>query len=200
MTVTRGDHAGGLRELKKTRTRAAIQDHALRLYLTQGYANTTVEQIAEAADVSQSTFFRYFPTKAETVLYDRLDPVMMEALVQQPAELPPLAAVRAAIHEVLDQIGAEALELEKSRWKLVVEVPELRAAVFERTGESAMMLAEAIGERVGRPATDVAVLTWVGAVTGAVIAAFTTGMQDPEPDLLASLDAAISYLEAGLPL
>ncbi|HUJ75276.1 MAG TPA: TetR family transcriptional regulator, partial [bacterium] len=67
----------GLRERKKAKTRAVIQQHALRLMKEQGYQATTVEQIAEAAEVSPSTFFRYFPTKEDVVLYDVLDPVLM---------------------------------------------------------------------------------------------------------------------------
>jgi AcrR family transcriptional regulator len=69
----------GLRERKKAKTRAAIQRHAWRLFQEQGYAATTVDQIAEAAEVSQSTFFRYFPTKEDVVLTDDYDPVMIEA-------------------------------------------------------------------------------------------------------------------------
>lgn len=53
----------GLRERKKAKTKAAIQQHALRLFRQQGYQATTVEQIAEAAEVSPSTFFRYFPPR-----------------------------------------------------------------------------------------------------------------------------------------
>ena len=44
-----------LRERKKAKTRAAIQEHALRLFHEQGYEETTVEQIADAAEVSPST-------------------------------------------------------------------------------------------------------------------------------------------------
>ena len=73
-----------LRERKKAKTRAAIQEHALRLFMEQGYEQTTVEQIADAAEVSPSTFFRYFPTKEDVVMYDAFDPLMVEAFRAQP--------------------------------------------------------------------------------------------------------------------
>jgi DNA-binding MurR/RpiR family transcriptional regulator len=49
----------GLRDRKKIKTREAIRRAAMLLIDKNGYAHTTVEQIADAADVSPSTFFRY---------------------------------------------------------------------------------------------------------------------------------------------
>lgn len=77
----------GLRERKKAKTHAAIQEHAMRLFAEQGYEATTVEQIAAAAEVSPSTLFRYFPTKQDIVLHDALDPLLFAAFGEQPPEL-----------------------------------------------------------------------------------------------------------------
>ncbi len=79
----------GLRERKKARTRASLREHALRLFREQGYQATTVEQIAAAAEVSPSTFFRYFPTKEDVVLQDDMDTRLVEAFARQPPDLAP---------------------------------------------------------------------------------------------------------------
>ena len=70
----------GLRERKKQKTRWAIQEHALRLFAEQGYEATTVDQIAAAAEISPSTFFRYFPTKEDLVIEDEYDALLVEGL------------------------------------------------------------------------------------------------------------------------
>src|ERR687886_66340 len=89
--------AVGLRERKRARTKAAIQQQALRLFREQGYEATTIEQIAEAAEFSPSTFFRYFPTKEDVVMYDDIDPLLVAAFDAQPGELSPIQALRGAV-------------------------------------------------------------------------------------------------------
>ena len=57
----------------------------MRLIKANGYANTTIEQIADAAEIAPSTFFRYFPTKESVLMANDLDQVTINALAQQPA-------------------------------------------------------------------------------------------------------------------
>src|ERR1700716_2088893 len=121
----------GLRERKKAKTRAAIQRHALRLFREQGYDATTVDQIAEAAEISPSTFFRYFPTKEDVVLEDEYDPLIIEGLLAQPADLPPLEAVRRTVREILGALPDEEETRIYQRIQLSLEVPVLRARMWD---------------------------------------------------------------------
>jgi AcrR family transcriptional regulator len=200
MTSSPSDRPVGLRERKKAKTRAAIQRHALGLFRDQGFAATTVDQIAEAAEISPSTFFRYFPTKEETVLYDELDPVLMAAFAAQPAEFSPFSAIRATLREVFGQLSHENWERERDRQVMVFTVPELRAVFLEQLTSGMRMLAQGAAERVGRSPDDFEVLNWAGALVGVVLAAFVTAGKQPLKDFLDVLDDALAHLEAGLPL
>src|SRR5688572_33179378 len=79
----------GLRERKKKATRDAIHHGAMRLFAEHGYAHTTIEQIAEAADVSRATVFTYFPTKEDIVFGEAPQAIAMlgEALRAAPSTI-----------------------------------------------------------------------------------------------------------------
>ncbi|MGB3485774.1 MAG: TetR/AcrR family transcriptional regulator [Mycobacterium sp.] len=79
----------GLRERKKLRTRSTLVDAAAELCLAQGYDNTTVEQIAAAAEVSPRTFSRYFPTKDAviTAIIEDVARFVAAELADQPADI-----------------------------------------------------------------------------------------------------------------
>jgi AcrR family transcriptional regulator len=188
----------GLRERKKAKTRAAIQAAALHLFERQGYQATTVDQIAEMAEVSQSTFFRYFPSKEDVVLLDRYDPLLLAALGAQPAELSPIAALRRTLRSVLGGLPAEELERERQRAMLIVSVPELRARALDDLAASMQPFAEAVAERTGRPVDDSAVRALTGAVLGVSILAMLTASQDPSADWIELMDTGLAHLEAGL--
>ena len=189
----------GLRERKKAKTRASIQAHALRLFAEQGYHETTVEQIADAAEVSPSTFFRYFPTKEDVVLYDQFDPQLIEAFLAQPAELSPVAAVRRAMRLVFEQAPAAETEREFQRHELARSVPELRARMLDGFVSGLEMFSDALAERTGRRTDDVAVRTLAGAIIGIGLSAMLTGEGRPE-EFFDRFDAHLAQLEAGLDL
>ena len=195
-------HKPGLRELKKARTRNEIQRQALLLFQRQGYAATTVEQIAAAAEVSPSTFFRYFPTKEDVVLYDDYDPKFMAAFLRQPKELAPIAALRGALHDVFSEVSEEQRELEYQRGLLINTEPALRARSLTATLGSLGMLTDAIAERVGRSPKDFAVRNFVGAVFGAMFVTWQSiiGEDEAPTDFISVVDASLAHLEAGLPL
>jgi AcrR family transcriptional regulator len=190
----------GLRERKKAKTRAAIQRHALRLFREKGYAGTTVEQIAEAAEVSPSTFFRYFPTKEDVVLYDPTDLPMFAAFEAEPPDVPPIRAIRNAMRMVFGGLSAEELAGQLERDELIRAVPELRSRMIDSFVDGIDVFSELLAGRVGRSADDIAVRTWVGAFIGAVIAVYLSATDLTPENYFRLFDDALAQLEAGLPL
>ncbi|GIH63183.1 acyl-CoA-like ligand-binding transcription factor [Microbispora siamensis] len=190
-----------LRERKKAKTRRTIQEEALRLFAEQGYEATTIEQIAEAAEVSPSTFFRYFPTKEDVVARGDYDQIILEMIKAQPPDLPPLTALRTAFRTAFASMRAEELDKVLARAKLSASVPALRARTLDGLFDTIDMLAGAVAERAGRDPRDLAVRALVGAVMGVLLPAMFTwverGGATPLPDLV---DEALGYLEAGLPI
>ena len=173
----------------------------MRLFHEQGYAATTVDQIAEAADVSQSTFFRYFPTKEDVVLTDEYDPLMVAALRAQPAELSPIEAVRRSVRELFGQFTDELWEAEQRRQTLIRTVPELRMRIQQQFADSITMLAEVIAERAGLPADDFSARVLAGAVIGAALAATKDGVGLAQGvTYFEQFDQALALLQDGLPL
>lgn len=195
------DHSAiGLRERKKAKTRAAIQSHALRLFRRDGYDATTVQQIIEAADVSESTFFRYFPSKADVVLTDDFDPLIVESFLGQPAELRPIPALRAAFRAVFAGLTDAQQAEQRDRMLLVMSVPELRAAMLDQFAAAMRLMTEMFAQRAGRDASDMRVRTVAGAVVGAAIAAIFSLTDDPGADFPTRLDEAMELLDGGLEL
>ena len=63
---------------KTARTRAALMAAAFELFARQGYEQTTVAQIAEAAGVTEMTFYRHFGSKDQLLVDDPYDPLIAE--------------------------------------------------------------------------------------------------------------------------
>jgi AcrR family transcriptional regulator len=205
MLDSRQARPDGLRERKKARTRASIREHALRLFREQGYHATTVEKIAEAAEISPSTFFRYFPTKEDLVLQDDMDTRLIEALERQPAGLSALAAVRAAVREAFASYNAADLDMIRETTRLTMTVPEVRARAVDEFTRTIGLISQALAKRAGRSADDLNVRVMAGAIIG-VIMAITIPWEDGWADRqtmeesFQRIEQGLALLEAGLPL
>ena len=117
-----------LRDRKTEQTRARIADAALDLFAKQGYAETTVDEIARAADISRRTLFLYFPNKA-AMLFDHLVG-QREAAIDRLRARPTSEAVLASLHAVLRDLCEEGYDrrlLRQIRTVLDTE-PEIAAS------------------------------------------------------------------------
>src|SRR4051812_34906805 len=117
---------GGLREIKKQRTREAISDAALKLFAEKGYEHTTIADIAAAADVAPRTFFGYFPSK-EAVLFAEAenDAISFQAALEnRPEGVTTMEAMRGWIGQQFGE-GKFADEREQERRRCIDKSPEM---------------------------------------------------------------------------
>ena len=189
-----------LRERKKLKTRASIQKEAMRLFLEKGYGETTIEEIAEAVEISPSTFFNYFPSKEDVVLQDELDPLILAAFDSQPPGLSPIAALRNAIRIVFKDLTPEQDAMMRQRIRLMSSEPELRATMLNQFAELVDQIAHLLATRVGRSADDFAMHNLAGALLGVMMSAMLVAADQPEADMFTLADQALAHLDAGLPL
>ena len=203
MGVIRADEPPklGLRERKKAKTRALIQQIALRLFRDQGYAATSIEQIAEAAEVSTTTVFRYFPTKPDLVISDDLDARFLEAARAQPADLNIVQLVRNSIRSVFSAPTDLEMDTLWERERLMWREPEVRTAMLAELVRTLREAVEFVAERTGRPVDDDKVIATAGALIGVSLAAWFACEGDTSLARYASLlDSAAAHLEHSLPL
>jgi AcrR family transcriptional regulator len=169
----------GLRERKKARTRQALVDAGLELFIRQGFEHTTIEEIVDACEVSRRTFFRYFASKEEifTAESDDRRAEMVALLTQRPPDEPPWRSVRAAIVDftrVHWRDGPRRL----ARARLIAATPALRAASLEAQHRWERALVDALARRAG-PSVDRLELHLVaGAATAALHAAIEVWTAD----------------------
>lgn len=190
----------GLRERKKLRTKTAIQKEALRLFLEKGFEETTIEDIAEAVDISPSTFFNYFPSKEEVVFQDELDPLILKEFDAQPPNLNPIRRLRNAMRAVFGHLTPEQERLMRQRTQLLLSTPELRGAMLGQFADLVDQISQLLASRVAKRTDDFAVHNMAGAVLGVLFAAVNTMVNNPKADIAGLADRALAHLEAGLPL
>ncbi|MET8134548.1 TetR family transcriptional regulator [Streptomyces sp. NPDC005251] len=190
----------GLRERKKIKTRIAIREATYRLIAEQGYDATTIEQIAEAAEVSPSTVFRYFPTKEDIVLTDEYDPLLERELRERPADEPWFESLRHVIRKAIGVSSSEDPEITRLRTRLLVEVPAVRSRMMESMSVTGRLLSRAIGERSGRDPDSLEVRVFAMSLIGGLMETSLYWAETGQGDDLAELvERTVNVLEHGLP-
>ena len=171
-----------------------LQDVALRLFEEHGYDNVTVEQIASAAGVSHMTFFRHFPTKQSVVVSDPYDPLIAEAVSHQSQDLGALERVRRGLIEVSTAVGDALDRSTRSRIRIGVSHPKLRAAMWENNAVTGELLASALIES---GESEFVARVVVGACLGAVMAALVDWAEDDSGESLGvRIKQALDLLES----
>jgi AcrR family transcriptional regulator len=190
----------GLRERKKRATRTAIHDAAMRLFAERGFAGTTMDQIAEAADVSRATVFTYFATKEDVVLGDGSGAVeALGAALRENAAAGTVATVREWLGQLAGWFEPElVLQL-----KIAREVPVVGARRLQLYGEVERVIAGALADEIHEELA--ARLAAASLVAGVRIAEETAAarmernqraLTQRETDNL--LDDAVAFAEAGI--
>lgn len=156
-----------LRDRKRAATRLALETAALELFIDRGFAKTSIDEIAARADVSRSTFFRYFGSK-EAVLFAREEEAgnrFAELIKARPRKDGPLQAFEHAMVTLVEEATFDLpLELMAARQTLLTTDPTLRMRRAENltrwTDRIAQVLAEREGQDAQQPSHRLA--AWVG--------------------------------------
>ncbi len=190
----------GLRERKKQETRDKLHRAALELFAKQGYQQTRIAEIAEAADVSESTFFRYFESKEGVALEGirRRAEVMVEAICARPAHESPIDACLAVATSV-EVAGLRPNVDEAGDFALIATTPALAPRAIAMGERFVNILAQDVARRLGEPLGSVRVRVQAHALNMATMAAMEVWLADPtRVDLLAVSREALLELKRGL--
>ena len=160
----------GLRARKKEQTHGAIVAAALDLFEAKGYDATTIEDIAEASNVSSRTFFRYFDSKLDVVFPGKSDdePLMAECLDARPSEEGPVEAAHHVIREMLAEMLAGDDDTTMRQLRVVMANPSLRALAVEHSQQHRGELVPAFAKRMHASPEDVGPHVLAAAVAEAI--------------------------------
>jgi AcrR family transcriptional regulator len=145
----------GLRERKRAKTHARIQDEAIRLFSERGFEATTLDDIAEAAEVSRRSLFDYFESKEEICFSSRADfpNLIAEAIGRRPADEPLLDMVENAL---IDMGRSYVSPQTRNLAQLIRNTPVLSARDQAKYGHLERAMAKALADRKSLPETDTA--------------------------------------------
>jgi AcrR family transcriptional regulator len=181
----------GLRERQRTAAMYRIQTMALDLFERRGYDDVTIEEIAEASDVSASSIYRYFGTKEQLVLWDEYDPVLGDHIERAVADEVPLAGLRREMTAAIDAFTPEDERRLVRRLRLTSDNPELEKATVGQVYAATTLVEEVLARQLDRPVDDLEVQVFAHALIGGFVGLFHhwqgSGFREPLRELVAQM-------------
>jgi len=181
----------GLRERKKAMTRLALEDAALELFAAKGFDHTTVDEIAEACNVSRRTFFRYFASKEDIFAGDKNehDSQVFDLIASRPADEPALESLRATVLTMAAELATDRDRV-VAKVRIINETPSLRSSGLEHEQGSIDLIVDALARRSATPLDDDALFRLrlvtqaaVGAMRAAIDRWVATGAREDIADV-----------------
>lgn len=186
----------GLRELKKNRLRRTLELEALRLFAEQGYEATTVEQIAARAEISTTTFYRYYSSKEDLVVSGADG----DQGFRFTEPLPPGRSPADGLRELIARLRGTDTVLDPeersrllTRFRLIASSPELRALHQQRIQEGIQALTRLLAQEDPPSLRTRVVAAMVGGAIAEAVYHWVD--QDGEPDLLEVFSQALEMVE-----
>lgn len=179
-------------------THAELERIGIGLFWDRGFAETSVDDIAEAAGISRRTFFRYFPSKADVVWadFDVAVDRMRADLAAMPADLDLMDALRRAVVR-FNEVPAEQVPHHRRRMWLLLEVPDVIARSTLRYAQWRRAIDEFAARRLDMDPGDLVPRTIGRCALGTALAAYEQWLRDDDADLAELLDEAFHHLAVG---
>jgi AcrR family transcriptional regulator len=185
------------RDIARAAVRAELAEVAFDLFRREGFDNVTIQDLAEAAAVSRSTFLRYFGSKEDAVLdaVDARGDQLADALRARPAEEDDWTAIRRALDTVIEPYHQDPVKA-LAMTRLIMGTPALWARQMEKQHGWRPALAEALAGRTDppRPMTLALTVRATAALVCLNIALDHWTASDGRLDLVALLDEAFAAL------
>lgn len=183
---------------RPTTSRGELERIALHLFVTDGFEETTVEDIATAAGIGRRTFFRYFDSKNDVVWGDFEHELrrMRAWFAACPPDIPMMDALRQAI-VAFNHLEPAQIHAHRQRMSLILEVPALQAHSTLRYAAWRAVVAGFVARRLGRPEDALVPQAIAYAALGTAVAAYDQWLRQEEGDLDTLLDQALRALAAG---
>lgn len=177
-------------------THRDLERLGIALFTENGYASTSVDEIAARAGISRRTFFRYFATKTDVVWGDfTAEVTRLRAILEAtPDEVPMMTALRHAVVE-FNRVPAEEMEHHRARLQLILGEPDLIARSMLKFAEWRQVVADFAARRLGQHPADLIPQVVGECALGTAVAAYRRWFVDGATPLTELMDEAFRAFE-----